>query len=72
LNDDIEAGFLAGASRALRNRAAVQQQRAADGTSPAGDKFPGVMIRSLEAALATHIAGDLEALAGEILVEVPL
>ena len=63
---DIELAVLAGATRALRARAAVQRQKAADGTSSAGERHPNIVIRTGEAAVAGRLASAFELLAGEI------
>jgi hypothetical protein len=64
--DAIETAIRGGVEHALRKRAAVQRQRAADGTTPAGVHAPDLMLRSPEAALAQHLAADLESIAAEI------
>jgi hypothetical protein len=43
---------------AFRNAAARQLDIAATGTSSAGEKYPGVVIRSPEAACAVNLADD--------------
>jgi hypothetical protein len=67
--DPIETAMRAGAVHALRKRAAAQRQRAADGSFPAGEHFPGVAIRSPEAALALRLAAGLESIAAAIEAE---
>ena len=63
---EIELAVRAGAAKALKARAAVQRLRAADGTSSAGDHFPGVLVRSPEAAMAANLAAAFERIAAEI------
>ena len=63
---EIELAVRSGAARALRTRAAVQRQRASDGIAAVGDKFPGLVIRSPEAAMAEKLADAFERLATEI------
>jgi len=67
--DAIETAFHSGAVQALRKRAALQRQRAADGITPAGEHAPGLMLRSPEAALALCLAAGLESIAAEIEAE---
>jgi len=64
--DDMESGFRAGALAALRKAAVAQRKIAADGTACAGEKFPGVVIRSPEAACAAHLAADWNEIADEL------
>ena len=62
--DRIELAILAGAVRALRTRAGRQREKAAGGIAAAGDHFPGVLVRSPEAAMADaleRIAYEIEA-----------
>jgi hypothetical protein len=66
---DVELAVVAGATSALRARAAVQRQRAADGTSSAGEQFPDVVIQTGEAAVAARLAATFERLAAEIETE---
>lgn len=66
MTDTIEAAIIAGAARVLRRRAAIQRQRAADGTVPAGENFPGVMIRSGEAVIADRLANEFTRIAEEL------
>ena len=47
----------------------AQRQRAADGTSSAGEQFPDVAIRTGEAAVAARLAATLEQIADEIEAE---
>jgi hypothetical protein len=63
---EIELAIHAGAARALRTRAAVQRQMAVEGTSSAGEKYPGVVIQTGEAAIAGRLANAFELLADEI------
>jgi hypothetical protein len=67
---DIELAVRAGAAKALKARAAVQRQLAADGTSTAGEKYPHIVIQTSEAAVAGRLASAFELLAGEIESEV--
>jgi hypothetical protein len=64
--DKLEAGFLAGAIAALQKAADRQCKLAAAGTANAGEKFPGVVIRSPEAARAAHLTADWIEIAGEL------
>ena len=64
--DAIETAIHSGAVQALRKRAAMQRQRASNGTMPAGEHAPGLMLRSPEAALALCLAAGLESIAAEI------
>jgi hypothetical protein len=63
---DIELAIYAGATRALRARAAVQRQKAAEGTSSAGSRFSDVTIQTGEAAVAARLAATFERVAYEI------
>jgi hypothetical protein len=72
LPDQIELAICAGAARALRTRAAVQRQMAADGTSSAGDRFPTIVVRSPEAAMAANLADAFLRIADGIEAEAPL
>lgn len=56
--DDLERAILAGAVLALRKAAAKQRDLASNGASLAGDRHPGVLIRSPEAACAANLADD--------------
>jgi len=69
---EIEFAVCAGAVRALRARAAVQRRKAADGTSTAGEKYPDVIIRTGEAAVAEKLAATFERIAAEIEAGAPL
>ena len=53
IDAELETAIRAAVAHALRRRAAVQHQRAADGSGSAGDQFPQVVIRTGEAATAT-------------------
>ncbi len=64
--DAIERAVRTGAVQAIRRRAAERRRQAADGTLPAGDQFPGVMIRSRQAATAAALAIGLAAIADEL------
>ena len=70
--DNIELAILAGAVRALRTRADKQRQKAAGGIAAAGDHFPGVMVRSPEAAMAANLADAFERIADEIETGAPI
>jgi hypothetical protein len=65
-NPAIEIAIREGAIRALRKRAKVQADRAADGEIPAGDKHPRVIIRSGESAIASSLCAVLSAMADEL------
>jgi hypothetical protein len=54
----LERGFQCGVIAALRKAANKQERIAADGTFPAGPKYPGVEIRSPEGARAARLAMD--------------
>jgi hypothetical protein len=62
----IDAAIRAGAVAALRKRAQSQRERAADGATAPGAKFPGVVLRSPESAHALRIAADLEQIADDV------
>lgn len=70
--NEIELAIRAGAARALRARAAVQLRKAADGTSTAGEKYPDVVIRTGEAAVAEKLAATFERIVAEIEAGAPL
>jgi hypothetical protein len=55
---------------ALRARADKQRRKAADGISMAGDGFPNIAVRSLDAAMAANLADAFERIADEIESEV--
>jgi hypothetical protein len=61
--DVLEVAIRAGVSRALRKRVAVQRGKAAAGIIPAGEHFPGIVIRSPEGALANKLADGIEQIA---------
>jgi hypothetical protein len=62
---EIELAVRVGAAKALKARAAVQREKAADGTSTAGEKYPDVVIRTGEAAVAARLADEFERVAAE-------
>jgi hypothetical protein len=64
--NEIELAVRCGAARALRVRASIQRQKAADGTSSAGEQFPDVTIQTGEAAVAGRLAATFEMIAVEI------
>ncbi len=64
--DPIETAIRSAAVRAIRKRAAVQLGKAVEGTLPAGEHAPDLMLRSPEAALALRLAIGLAAIAVEI------
>jgi hypothetical protein len=66
LDAEIETAVRAGAVRALRTRAKAQAQNAANGQVQAGDKYPGVVIRSGESAIASELYAALSAIADEL------
>jgi hypothetical protein len=70
--DSIELGILAGAVRALRTRADRQREKAAGGIAAAGDQFPGVTVRSPEAAMAANLADAFERIAAELEAKAPI
>ena len=70
--DGIELAIRAGAVRALRTSADRQRQKAAGGIAAAGDHFPGVMVRSPEAAMAANLADAFERIADEIEAGAPI
>ena len=65
-NDAIEVAIRAGTARALRKRAAAQRAIAAEGTALLGDRFPGAVLRTPEAALANNLAAGLERIADDL------
>ena len=67
--DPIETAIRGATVRAIRKRAAVQPGKAVEGTLPAGEHAPDLMLRSPEAALALRLAVGLEAIAGELEAE---
>ena len=54
---------------ALRTRADKQRQKVAGGIAAAGEQFPGVTVRSPEAAMAANLAAEFERLADEVEAE---
>jgi hypothetical protein len=68
----IDRAIRTGAVRALRTRADKQRAKAAGGIAAAGDHFPGVMVRSPEAAMAASLADAFERIAGEIEAGAPI
>ena len=66
MSDALEVAIRAGAVRALRRRAAAQRGTAAAGIIPAGEHFPGIVIRSPEGALANNLADGLERIANDL------
>jgi hypothetical protein len=62
-SDQLECAIVGGAIAMLRKHANVQRQIAHDGTVAAGDKYPGVLIRSPEAACAATLAADWDEVA---------
>jgi hypothetical protein len=65
-NDALEVAICAGVVHALRRRAAAQRGKAAAGIIPAGEHFPGILIRSPEGALALCLAAGLERIAEDL------
>jgi len=70
--DSIETAIRGATVRAIRKRAAVQLGKAVEGTLPAGEHAPNLMIRSPEAALALRLATGLAAIADELEAEASL
>jgi hypothetical protein len=64
--DPIELAIRNVAVQAIRRRANALRQKAEDGTSAAGEHFPGVLLRSPEAACALNLAADFDAIAAEL------
>jgi hypothetical protein len=56
----------------LAIRAGRQREKAAGGIAAAGDHFPGVMVRSPEAAMAANLATAFERIADEIETGAPI
>jgi hypothetical protein len=69
---EIDRAVRAGAARALRTRADLQRLRAAEGSSSAGEKYPDVVVRSPEAAMAANLADAFERIAIEIEAGAPI
>lgn len=65
----IEAACIAGAVNVLRERAEVQRKRAAQNSASAGEKFPGVIIRNGEAAIAAQLAEAFDRIANEMAIK---
>ena len=57
---------IGGAITTLRRRANAQRKIAADGTVAAGDKYPGVSIKSPEAACSAILAADWDEVADDL------
>jgi hypothetical protein len=66
LESAIETAIREGAVRALRRRAKVQADRATAGETQAGEKYPGVIIRSGESAIADSLSVVLSTIADEL------
>jgi hypothetical protein len=66
--DALESAVLAGAIRALRNRAALVRARASDGVTVI-DRRPPVIITESKAAHLYRIAADLDRVALELEAE---
>ena len=64
--DDINSAIVARVVGALRKAGEAQRQIGANGTAAAGEKYPGVTIRSPEAACAAKRAADWDAIALEL------
>jgi hypothetical protein len=64
--DPLEAAVLAGAIRALRNRAAMVRARASDGVAFLDGYRPSVIIIESKAAHLYRIARDLDRVASEL------
>jgi hypothetical protein len=62
----LEIAIYAGATVAMRNAAAKQREVASSSTSSAAENYPGVVIRSPEAACASILAADWDAVADEL------
>ena len=69
LFQEIEAAVRQGAARALRSRTARQAAIAAIGCVSAGERFPSVIVRAGEAAIALRLATALSQIADEIEAE---
>ena len=67
--ETLETAIRSAAVRAVRKRAEAQLEKAKGGSFPAGDQFPGVMIRSRQAATAAALATGLAAIADELEAE---
>jgi hypothetical protein len=69
MTDALEQAILARVVCALRNAAIRQRGVAGSGTSSAGEKYPGVVIRSPEAACALNLADDWTVIADALEME---
>lgn len=69
LFQEILAPVRLGAARALRSGAARQAAIAAIGCASAGERFPSVIVRTGEAAIALRLATALSEIADEIEAE---
>jgi hypothetical protein len=67
--DALDQAVIVGAVAALRKRARLQRDFAANGTAKAGDKFPGVTIRSPEASSAINLASSFDEIADVLAAE---
>jgi len=67
--DLLERAISAGTISALRKAAARQRALATSRTSSAGENYPGVVIRSPEAACAINLAGDWTVIADALEME---
>ena len=65
-NDPIEAAIVGRVIAVLRNQANAQRQIANEGMVAAGDQYPGVLIRSPEAACAAALASDWDEIADDL------
>jgi len=63
--DALEAAIRAGIASALRSRASVHRERAAEGMATLSE-FPGVIVRSPEASIAGKLAAAFETIAAEL------
>jgi hypothetical protein len=68
--DEINSIIVAHVVAALRRAGDAQRKIAADGTAGAGEKFPGVTIKSPEAACASKMAAMWDGLASEFEAEI--
>jgi hypothetical protein len=67
--DEFNSAIVARVVAALRKAGDAQRKIAADGTAAAGEKFPGVTIRSPEAACAASMAALWDGIASEFEAE---
>ena len=65
MTDTMETAIGTAMALALRRRSEVKRKQAAEGTATVED-HPDVVIRSPEAALASRMADEYEAIAQEI------